>query len=261
MASVLLSRVSLGTMALAALALTPVALRAQTLPSEAPVIVQVIVRPPSEIAPSVAPAQPARPAPLLVRWGTSWYPATRLRAVWGPYTLVRFDGYGPEWDSIMHARDIRSRDEPSPPPWQSPIAPTALPAEHVVRRGDALMGEWHGSWYPVHVLRVRGADRVRIRYDGFGGEWDEEMGRARLRLRDPEVDGPAPAVPSPSEWESIDAQSALRAGQRAVVRQGSAQKWATITRLDGPVLWVHYRGTSLAFDEPITLDRVVALTR
>lgn len=255
MASVLSSRISIGTMALAGLALTPVALRAQTRPSEAPVIVQVVVQQPASLPPRVDPAL------LQVRWGTSWYPATRLRTVWGPYTLVRFDGYGAEWDSIMHERDVRPRDERSLPPWQSEVAPAPLPAEHVVRRGDALMGEWRGSWYPVHVLRVRSATHARIRYDGFGSEWDEDMSRARLRLRDPEVDGPAPAVPPQDEWIALDAQSVLRAGQRAVVRQGSAQKWATITRVDGPVLWVHYRGTSLAFDEPVTLDRLAALTR
>lgn len=228
---------------------------------DAPVVVQVIVQPPPVIQRTVVEAERPDPRLLQVRWGTRWYPATRLRTVWGPYTLVRFDGYGPEWDSIMHERDVRAREDRSLPPWQNAAQPEALPADHVVRRGDALMGEWHGSWYPVHVLRARGAAGARIRYDGFGSEWDEEMTRARLRLRDPELDGPAPEPPPPSEWLAVDAQSALRPGQRAIVRQGSAQKWATITSVDGPVLWVHYRGTSRAFDEPVTIDRVAGLTR
>ena len=268
MAALIASRVSIASFALAGLALTltPMALRAQSRASEPPVIVQVIVQQPAVIqqpvvvTQTVAASTSADPNLVRVRWGTSWYPATRLRTVWGPYTLIRFDGYGPEWDSIVHERDLRARDESSLPAWQSTVATVAMPDDHVIHRGESLMGEWHGSWYPVRVLRVRAAG-ARIRYDGYGSEWDEEMTRSRLRLRDPEVDGPVPQLPPQSEWQTVDAQSALRAGQRVVVRQGGAQKWATITSADGPVLWVHYRGTSTAFDEPITVDRIDGITR
>lgn len=264
MAALIASRVSIASFAVAGLVLTPIVHRAQARAVEPPVIVKVIVQQPAVIQqPAVvtqAVAANTDPNPVTVRWGTSWYPATRLRTVCGPYTLIRFDGYGPEWDSIVHERDLRARGDRALPAWQSTVATVALPDGHELRRGEALMGEWHGSWYPVHVLRARGAT-ARIRYDGYGREWDEEMTRSRLRLREPEVDGPVPSLPPRSKWVSVNAQTVFRAGQRAVVRQGGAQKWATITSVDGPVLWVHYRGTSLAFDEPITADRVDGLTR
>lgn len=268
MAALIASRVSIASFALAGLALTPVALRAQSRSNEAPVIVQVIVQQPVVVQPqpqvvvhTVATTNAnANANAIRVRWGTSWYPATRIRTVWGPYTLFRFDGYGAEWDSIVHERDLRASTDTALPAWQSPTPGRAMPEEHAIHRGESLMGEWHGSWYPVRVLRVRSAG-ARIRYDGYGSEWDEEMTRDRLRLRDPEVDGPAPTLPPSSEWLSVDPQSPPSVGQRAVVRQGGAQKWATIVRTEGPIFWVHYRGTSHAFDEPITLDRIDGLTR
>jgi len=113
MAALIASRVSIASFAVAGLVLTPVVLRAQARASEPPFIVQVIVQQPAVIQqPAVvtqAVAAMTDPNLVSVRWGTNWYPATRLRTVWGPYTLIRFDGYGPEWDSIVHERDLRAR--------------------------------------------------------------------------------------------------------------------------------------------------------
>jgi hypothetical protein len=265
MAAVLPSRFSLASLSLAALALTPMALLAQARTSAPPVEVRVIVVQPAITVVTQAPVTVQRPerdpAAVRVRWGGSWYPATRLRAVWGPYALYRFDGYGAEWDSVMHERDVRSAyDEQPLPAWQAETPGLALPDSHVIRRGEALMGEWHGGWFAIRVLRVRG-ETARIRYDGYGAEWDEDMPRSRIRLRDPETTGPVPALPPEARWSAVDPQSPPQVGQHVAVRQGGATKYATVQRTDGPLFWVHYRGMSRAFDEPVTLDRIAGIPR
>ncbi|HRG98380.1 MAG TPA: hypothetical protein PLR99_19145 [Polyangiaceae bacterium] len=74
--------------------------------------------------------------------------------------------------------------------------PTAVPGpERVVVRtvvapcqrarprevGSPLQVEWHGSYYPATVLGMTDEGRVRIRYDGYGAEWDEDVTDERIR--------------------------------------------------------------------------------
>lgn len=262
MAPALRSPASVASFCLVSLALVPYALRAQSQPHE-PVAV-VIVQSPPVVLPTqtVVVVQPVivgqaqtTPETVQIRWSTAWYPAVRQRTVWGPYAVYRFVGYGAEWDSIVHERDVRPAGA-STPAWQPPTPGLEMPADHRISRGESLMGEWHGGWYPIRVLALRANGNARIRYDGYGREWDEDMSRARLRLRDAEVDGPAPALPSSEHLRPADPQQPPAVGERVVVRHGPTPKVARIVGTDGPVFWVHYLGHNRSFDEPVLLDRV-----
>ena len=48
--------------------------------------------------------------------------------------------------------------------------------------GSAVLIEWNGSWYEGTVL-VTGGDAIRVHYTGWSDSWDEDVSRARLRIR------------------------------------------------------------------------------
>jgi hypothetical protein len=49
------------------------------------------------------------------------------------------------------------------------------------------MVEWHGKYYEATVLSTTPDGLTRIHYDGYGPEWDEDVGEDRIRPR-PEGD-------------------------------------------------------------------------
>ncbi len=49
--------------------------------------------------------------------------------------------------------------------------------------GDKLLVEWKGSSYPAVVTAVVAKDQYKIRYDGYGAEWDEVVGPSRIKGR------------------------------------------------------------------------------
>lgn len=48
--------------------------------------------------------------------------------------------------------------------------------------GDAVMVSWKSSWYPATVIQL-GNHKVKIHYDGYQNNWDEWVGRERIRYR------------------------------------------------------------------------------
>lgn len=44
---------------------------------------------------------------LHVEWQGSWWPATVLRQQRGGAALIRYDGYGPEWDEVVPASRMK----------------------------------------------------------------------------------------------------------------------------------------------------------
>lgn len=46
--------------------------------------------------------------------------------------------------------------------------------------GSGVQVEWHGSWYPAHILKTQG-DRYYIHYDGYSDSWNEWVGPSRIR--------------------------------------------------------------------------------
>lgn len=70
--------------------------------------------------------------------------------------------------------------------WSGPTtpAPAAVPAKGSPRKdwakGDPVMVEWHGAWYPS-VLLEAGENRWKIHYEGYSDAWDEWVGPGRIR--------------------------------------------------------------------------------
>lgn len=55
---------------------------------------------------------------------------------------------------------------------------TPLPA------GTKLLAEWGGKWLPVEVIESKPDGSVRIHWDGWGEQFDENIARSRLRIPD-----------------------------------------------------------------------------
>ena len=65
----------------------------------------------------------------------------------------------------------------------SPAPRTRRPRRAV---GSTIDVEWHGTYYPATVLASAEDGNVRIHYDGYGDEWDEDVGEDRIREHAPE---------------------------------------------------------------------------
>lgn len=48
------------------------------------------------------------------------------------------------------------------------------------KKDDKVTILWKEKWYPGKIIEVNG-DKYKISYDGFGAEWDEEVGLDRLK--------------------------------------------------------------------------------
>jgi hypothetical protein len=115
----------------------------------------------------------------------SWYPAHVVRVVPPDRWEISYDQYDADWNQLVPAERLRVRQPPPPPPPPTPPPGQAVPSIARLSAGMRVMVEYHGSWYRGRVLGVRRADGiVRIRYVGYGREWDEELGLDRLRLPD-----------------------------------------------------------------------------
>jgi hypothetical protein len=245
----------------------------------APTAVVVVVAGPSSAAPTPAVASPVQtptptpavPSPAvtptagtardpLVRWGTGWYPIHVQGPVCERYVRFGFVGYGPEWDEVASTDDIRSAAQgPGPTRAHAPEAASAtLDPQVRVRPHMALSAEWHGGWYPVHVREVASDGRVRIRYDGYGGEDDETVTRARLRRRtDETATTGAPGAIDATQAPAATAATPLRAGQSLFVRSGSSWYAARVLALEcGSLVRIRYAGWGAEWDETVPRDRV-----
>jgi len=100
-----------------------------------------------------------------------WWRSRILEAKDGK-AKVHYLGWEDRWDEWVEPARIRA---PRPISWKG---------------GDAVDVEWEGKWYPAKVLRAKG-DFALIHYDGFGDEWDEWVGDARIRARGAKEEPPA----------------------------------------------------------------------
>jgi hypothetical protein len=104
---------------------------------------------------------------VLVQWGTSWWRASVLAELRNERVVVHYAGWSDDHDEIVGLDRVA---------FEAPV-----PAR--LRRGDAVLVEWNGSFWPAEVRYVEGA-KTAIRYDGYGSEWDEAVPRSRLlRMR------------------------------------------------------------------------------
>jgi hypothetical protein len=93
--------------------------------------------------------------------GDSWY---RAQIVDGSEGLLRvhYFGYGDDEDEWLPPSNLRPRHRPT----------------H--NAGTPVEVNWKSEWYPARILAVEHGLH-HIRYDGFGPEWDEWVGAARIR--------------------------------------------------------------------------------
>lgn len=134
---------------------------------------------------------------VMVDWRGGEFPAVVV-AIEGPAKFrVHYDGFGDDWDETIPGTRIKSRLTPGvmpPPPAaiRPKLAPSAsgsassTPAPSpisVYRAGDRVRVEWHGAVYPADVIAALGGDRYRVHYDGYGSEWDEDIGLNRIQRK------------------------------------------------------------------------------
>ncbi|HVS40543.1 MAG TPA: agenet domain-containing protein [Gemmataceae bacterium] len=118
---------------------------------------------------AVAAGKPKRPgegAPaddrVEVEWHDEWWHA-HILAVKDGKTLIRYGGYGPEWNEWVGPDRIRAY---KPPP--------------EFAAGVAVQVEWGGKWWPAKVLEGR-LGLHKVHYDDYGDEWDEWVGPKRIK--------------------------------------------------------------------------------
>lgn len=183
----------------------------------------VCPRPEPPPAPPAAATAPSTPGGTVIRWGMSWQRGTVVGAACRGMLRVRFEGDPADAIELVSARDVQELDahgrapEIHTPP---PGTPVDLPT--VVRPRDPLLALSGGTWYPARALRVGRDGAVRIRYDGYDAEWDEDLPRASLRRPDPDALTHPPGRPAP-QGDPLDEGSPLAAGAR--VEALARQRW------------------------------------
>ena len=106
----------------------------------------------------------------MVLWKGRWYPARVLAASGGRW-FIKYDGFSARWNEWVRRSRIRPYGyvRPRPRPHYGYYAP-----------GQRVHVLWRGRWYPARVLYVNG-NRYRIRYIGYGSNWDQWVGPSRIR--------------------------------------------------------------------------------
>lgn len=141
----------------------------------------------------------------------SWSNATVKKEISTHRWLIGYDGWSESWDEEVGPDRIRPRK-----PWTAwsgvitfvTVGALLLGAIGVVHlfnhgaayypagassgtqprsgydlsRGQAVLVEWNGTWYPATVVGAVDSSRVTIHYDGFSASYDESVGLARIRV-------------------------------------------------------------------------------
>ena len=124
---------------------------------------------------------------VLVEWEGNLYPAMIIEVPGPGKVKVHYDGYDEIWDETIPRSRIKSRIEgdvpiPDPPEKVRRTAVEAAKSNHY-KIGDRVKVEWHGHDYAAQVVGIVGPERYRIHYEGYGNEWDENVGRERIRAK------------------------------------------------------------------------------
>ncbi len=124
---------------------------------------------------------------VLVEWESGIYPAMITEIPGSGRVKVHYDGYDELWDEVIPRNRIKGRVEGAAPIPDPPdkVRRTAVEAAKTnnFKIGDRVKSEWHGHQYNAVIVGIVGPERYRIHYDGYGNEWDENVGRERLQSR------------------------------------------------------------------------------
>lgn len=126
---------------------------------------------------------------VLVERKGAEHPAV-IVSVQGPSKFrVHYIGYSDEWDETIPGTRLRGR-LPGPIPTNivpqrggpgANPSPSASATPSFYRIGDRVRVEWHRSIYNATIVEVLGSERYRVHYEGYGDEWDEDIGLERIR--------------------------------------------------------------------------------
>ncbi|MFO7180711.1 MAG: hypothetical protein DIU78_018565 [Pseudomonadota bacterium] len=139
------------------------------------------------------------------------------------------------------------------------------------RVGEYVLVEWEeGSphLYPAYIIERVGESRYRVHFDGYDARYDEEVSVDRIKGI---VEGPVVAPPPPARVARAarraagkpDVGAALavnpyKPGDRVRVRwRGSVYSAIVLEVVAKDRVRVHYEGHESAWDETVTLDRIV----
>jgi hypothetical protein len=98
--------------------------------------------------------------------------------------------------------------------------------------------EWSDTWWPATVVKTKG-DKYYIHYDGWGEEWDEWVGKDRIRFNNEKVEAP----------------------QQVEVLWGEQWWSATVVKTVGKRYYIHYTGWGDEWDEWVGKDRIYFPTK
>lgn len=124
---------------------------------------------------------------VLVEWEEDVYPAMIIEVPGPGKVKVHYDGYDELWDEVVPRSRVKGRVEgtvvsPDPP---EKVRRTAVEAAKTnkFKIGDRVRAEWHAHTYNAVIVGIVGPERYRLHYEGYGSEWDENVGRERLRSK------------------------------------------------------------------------------
>lgn len=176
--------------------------------------------PPSPVAASAGAVVPRGP---VLRWGASWQRGTVVGGACRGIMRVHFADDPEEATEFVSARDVQEYDaQGRTPEIHTPPPGTSVDLPVVVRPRDALLALSGGTWYPARALRLGRDGTVRIHYDGYGSDDDEDLPRSSLRRPDPEplTHPPGRSVP---QGDPLDTSTPLLPGAR--VEALARQRW------------------------------------
>lgn len=105
------------------------------------------------------------------------------------FTLVPACAPRPSSDTVVIPTLVPPPARPAPAPSTSSARPIGTTAEPQPRAregrapGTPILVEWHGKYYAATVLSTTPDGLTRIHYEGYGPEWDEDVGEDRIRPR------------------------------------------------------------------------------
>jgi len=133
------------------------------------------------------------------------------------------------------------------------------------RVGEYVMVDWEENRpFPAFITDKVGTARYRVHFDGY--DCDQEVSLERIKGR---VEGPVPTptpgklpcahvVPAPSGSAPVVTTAPFRAGDHVrVTWRGSVYPATVLNVVAKDRFLVHYEGLETAWDETVTLDRVV----